>query len=112
MSAIAGRKGLIKVSGVGVAFVGEATTKVTANTVYQITNATKRGWDRAAAITVKKDGVAQAAALYTLNRLTDTVTFLADIGGAPVVTLDGTYLPLSNAAEAKSFSYKLMRDIL
>jgi hypothetical protein len=112
MSAIAGRKGLIKVSGAGVVFAAEATTKVTANTVYQITNAVKRVWDRAAAITVKKDGVAQAAALYTLNRLTGTVTFLADIGGAPVITLDGTYLPLANAAEAKSFSYKLMRDLL
>lgn len=111
MSAIAGKKGLVKVTGAGVAFTAEAFTTVTANTVYQITNATKRVWDRAAAITVKKDGVAQSAALYTLNRLTGTVTFLADIGVGHTITADGTYLPLSNAAEAKSFSYKLMRDI-
>lgn len=112
MSAIQGRRGLVKVTGAAVAFTAEACTTITANTVYQITNATKRVWDRAAAITVKKDGVAQAATLYTLNRLTGTVTFLADIGAGHVITLDGQYLPLSNAAEAKSFSYKLMRELL
>jgi hypothetical protein len=112
MSAIQGRRGLVKVTGAATAFTGEATTRITANTVYQITNAAKRIWDRSATITVKKDAVTQAANLYTLNRLTGTVTFLADIGGAAVVTVDGSYLPTSNAAEAKSFAYELMKDLL
>lgn len=112
MTATAGRKAQVKVSGAPVVFTGEATTKLVANTVYQVTNAVKQTWDRAVAITVKKDGVAQAAALYTLNRLTGTVTFLADIGGAPVVTVDGSYLPLSLAAEAKQFNYDLIAQQL
>lgn len=111
MSAIAGKKGLVKVTGAGVAFTAEAFTTLTANTKYQITNAIKRVWDRALPITIKKDGVSQAASLYTLDRLNGTVTFLADIGGGHVITADGTYLPLSSAAEAKSFSYRLMRDL-
>jgi len=112
MTAIAGRKAAVKVSGAPVAFTGEATTKLVANTVYQITNAAKQTWDRALPITVKKDGVSQAATLYTLNRLTGTVTFLADIGGAPVVTVDGSYLPLSLAAEAKQFNYDILAQLL
>lgn len=112
MSATQGRRGLVQVTGAPVAFAGEAMTTLTANTVYQITNTTKRVWDRVAAITVKKDAVAQAATLYTLNRLTGTVTFLADIGGGHVITTDGSYLPLSSAAEAKSFRYELARDLL
>ena len=110
--ALTGKRGLVKVTGAAVPFTGEATTKITANTVYQITNAARRILDRTAAITVKKDGVTQSATLYSLNRLTGTVTFTADQGGTAVITLDGSYLPTSNAAEAKSFSHKLSKDLL
>ncbi|MGH9424580.1 MAG: hypothetical protein ACRD3J_31695 [Thermoanaerobaculia bacterium] len=112
MTAIAGRLAAVKVSGAPVAFTGEATTTLVANTTYQITNAVKRTWDMTVAITVKKDGVAQSAALYTLNRLTGTVTFLADIGVGHTITVDGSYLPLSLAAEAKQFSYTLSAQLL
>jgi hypothetical protein len=112
MSAIAGKRGLVQLTGAAVAFVGEACTTVTANTIYQITNAAKRVWDRALPITVKKDGVTQAAALYILDRLNGKVTFLADIGGGHVITLDGSYLPLSTAAEAKTYGYAITADQL
>lgn len=112
MAGISGKRAQVKVSGSGLSFTAEATTKVTANTVYQITDTAKRVWDRSATITVYKDAVAQAATLYTLNRLTGTVTFLADIGAAPAITVTGTYLPLSVAAEAKSYTYGIQKAAL
>lgn len=112
MAAKPGRLGLIKVTGAGLAFTGEACTTISANTVYQITNTVKQVWDRSAAITVLKDAVSQSSALYTLNRLTGTITFLADIGGGHTITVTGTYLPVSTAAQAKTYSYALSANNL
>ncbi len=109
--AIQGRKALVKVSGTSSAFAAEATTAVTAGTVYQITSTAKRVWDRSATITVLKDAVAQAATLYTLNRLTGTITFGSTVG-ASVITVTGSYLPLSTAAEAKQYSYTVSQSPL
>lgn len=99
MAAAAGRKIRIKVSSAAVSFTGEAFTNSGDNKTYQITNAAKRVWERAATITVKKDAVVQSPTLYTLNRLSGKVTFTAD-QGAGVITADGSYLPMSLAAEA------------
>jgi len=113
--ALAGRKALVKASGAAVAFLDEPTTKVTANTVYQITNTAKRVLDRTATITVEVDADGAGAggfvvadpSTYTLNRLTGTVTFSADQGVDAVVRMDGSYLPLTTVAEARSYSYAL-----
>lgn len=107
MAALSGKNAAIYVSGVSTSFTDEACTTVSANTVYQITNTAKRVWDRSVTVTVKKDTVAQAATLYTLNRLTGTVTFLADIGGGHTITVSGNYLPISQAAQAKTYSYTI-----
>lgn len=107
MAGKSGKKAQVKVSGAATAFTDEATTEVTADTVFQITDTAKRVWDRTATITVKVDTVTQASSLYTLNRLTGTVTFLSAIGAAAVVTVSGSYLPLSTAAEAKSYRYSV-----
>lgn len=109
MAARPGKRAQVRVSGGAVAFAGEAFTTVTANTVFQITNAAKNVWDRTAAIVVKKDAVIQSAALYKLNRLSGTITFLADIGGGHVITADGSYLPMANAIEGKSFTWEVTR---
>ena len=111
MSGKSGRRAQVKVSGAAVTFTTEATTTVTANTVYQITDATKRVWDPTAAITVYKDAVSQSPTLYTINRLTGTITFTAD-QGASVITVSGSYLPLSLAAEAKEYSYDRTAQML
>src|SRR5688572_23659970 len=102
MAAAAGRKIRVKVSGAAAAFVDEACTNSGDNKTYQITNAAKRVWDRSVTVTVKKDAVAQSATLYTLNRLSGKITFAAD-QGAGVITVSGSYLPMSLAAEAKSW---------
>jgi len=105
--AVAGKKALVKMSGTGIAFTAEAFTTLTANTVYQITSTIKRVWDPFATITIKKDGVAQATNLYTINRLNGTVTFLADIGAGHTITADGTYLPMTTILEGTAYSWEL-----
>lgn len=106
MSGLAGRRALVKVTGDAVAFTAEATT-ASGNITYQITSATKRVWDRTAAITVKNSGVTVDPAVtpYTINRLTGTVTFLTSV--VRVITIDGSYLPVSVAAGAKSYTWQL-----
>lgn len=102
MPAQAGRKIRIKTSGAAIAFTDEACTNSGDNLTYQITNAAKRVWDRAATITVKKDTVVQSATLYTLNRLSGKITFGVS-QGAGVITVSGSYLPMSLVAEARSW---------
>lgn len=107
MPALSGKGAAVYASGAALSFTDEATTTLTANTVYQVTNTAKRVWDRSTTITVKKDAVAQASSLYTLNRLTGTVTFLADIGGGHTITVSGNYLPMSQVAQGKAYSYQI-----
>jgi len=112
MSGTPGRRAQVKVSGAPVAFITEACTTLLANTKYQITNPVKGVWDRAIAVTVFKDAVLQAANLYTINRLSGTITFLADIGAGHVITVTGSYLPMAAAIEGKTFSYEITRQNL
>jgi hypothetical protein len=106
MPGVAGRKALVKVAGAAVAFVTEACTNSGDSKTYQITNAIKRVWDPTIAITVFYNAVLQAANTYTINRLTGKITF-AVAQGASAVTVTGSYLPLSNAVRAKSFSWNV-----
>jgi hypothetical protein len=106
--ALPGRKALVKVSGAAVAFTDEATTANVDRTRYQVTNAAKRVWDRTAAVVVERDtgggyGVV-ASTEYTLNRLKGTVIFNSAQAVGAAVRVDGSYLPMSTAAEAKAYS--------
>jgi hypothetical protein len=112
MPAKPGKNARLYVSGAAVSFTDEACTTLVANTTYQITNTAKRIWDRSIAITVKKDAVSQASTLYTLNRLTGTVTFNSDIGGGHTITVSGSYLPTSQAAQAKSYDYSITAGLI
>jgi hypothetical protein len=111
--AIAGRKAQVKVAGALVAFTNEPTTAVTPLVDYQVTNAAKRVWDRAMTPTVQvsTDGgttyPTASATLYSINRLTGTVTFSPALTGTPLVRVSGSYLPLSVVAEASEYSYSL-----
>jgi hypothetical protein len=103
MARFAGKYCNVKASGTGVATTGEATTDVGGvHTTYQITNAAHQVLDPQAAVTVKKNGVTQAAALYTVDRLFGRVTFLSALLGTDVVTIDATYLPMTSVAQAKA----------
>ena len=53
---IAGRRALVKVTGVPVVFTDEATTDSGDHQTYQLTAALKRVWDRATTLVVNVDG--------------------------------------------------------
>jgi hypothetical protein len=110
MTAIAGRKSLVKVTGAPVVFTDEATTGDVAHEVYTITAATKNCWDPSAAIVVKVDGVAVTTG-FTVERLVGRVTFAAS-QGASVVTVSGSYLPLSTAAGCKEYTISRARALI
>ena len=102
MMALAGKKALVKVSGVAVAFTNEVTT-TSDNKSYRISNPVKGVWERTAALTVKVGGVVTGEN-YSINRLKGTVTFDVANPTRGSVTLDGEYLPMSTALEAHEWS--------
>lgn len=93
------------------AFTAEACTNSGDHALYTITNAAKRVWDRAVAITVYEDAVPTVEA-YTINRLCGTITFANVDAGRGAVTVDGSYLPMSTAARAKQFAFTITMGLL
>lgn len=92
----------VKAGGTATAFTNEATTKLTANTVYQITDATKRVLDPDTAIVVEVDpdgGGASpyapvAVSTYTVDYMFGKITFTADQGASATVRIaSGKYIP-------------------
>jgi hypothetical protein len=105
--ALAGRKALVKVSGTAIAFTDEATTADGDRKRYQVTNTAKRVWDPTVAIVVERDtggGFGVVSTGYTLNRLKGTVIFTAAQAPGTVIRVDGSYLPMSTAAECTSYN--------
>lgn len=97
---------VVKLSGTTTAFTNEATTAVSAGTVYQITNTSKRIVDPDVAITVKDGGVTVAATLYTFDYLFGIVTF-SGYSAAGAVTVDGSYLPTHTVTDARMSSVSM-----
>lgn len=100
-------------SGTSTAFSNETCTEVSA-TVFQITDADKRVWDRTASITVEvsTDGGSTWTENTdnTIDRLFGTITFDSSQTGNDV-RVSGNYLPMTNVAEAKEFEWSLTRNI-
>ncbi len=113
MAATPGYSAVVKASGTSTVITTEATTDLAgAHTAFQITDATKRVLNPAVVVVVKKDTVIQSAALYTVNYLFGTITFLSTIGAGHTVTIDGAYLPMYAVATAKEFTLDLLNDLL
>jgi predicted secreted protein len=110
MTAIAGRKSLVKVTGDATNFADEATTGEATHKIFTITAATKNCWDPSAPITVKVDGAAVTTG-FTVERLVGRVTFAAS-KGASVVTVSGKYLPLSTAAGCREYTINRARALI
>ncbi|HET7657517.1 MAG TPA: hypothetical protein VFK37_04435 [Bacillales bacterium] len=114
--AVAGFKAQVNVSGTPVAFADEPTTPNADLTTYQINDNLKRVWDAQADITVEQstDGGttwnATDPKTYKLNRLTGTVLFDAAQASGEQVRVSGQYLPMSKAAEAYEYKYKIEAD--
>jgi hypothetical protein len=112
---------VIKTAGTSTALTNEATSKVTANKVYQITDATKRVLDRGATpvIEVDADGAGAGAwavadpATYVIDYLFGKVTFLADQGADAVVRFaSGNYLPMVERTGFNSYRLTLGGEVL
>lgn len=98
----------IKAGGPSTAMVAEACAG--SGTAWQVTNTARRIIDPAVAVTVKDNGVAVAADLYTVDYLFGNITFTASKVGP--ITIDGNYLTPVDVAEAKEATFKLEREML
>lgn len=106
-----GRQALIKASGTATTMTDEPMTNVaSANTNYQITEASKRIIAPYGAVVVEVNTVAASSALYTVNRLTGTVTFLTPLTGSETVTITADYLPMSTIADASEWSLDISNN--
>jgi hypothetical protein len=118
MAETAGYKTTVYKGGEAVATTNEPTTKVTANTVYQITDATKRVLDPTVTVTVEVDadgagaGGYVAGTGYTVDYYTGTITFAADQGASALVRVSASYIPLLSVASARAAGIKRARTIL
>lgn len=121
MAKTAGYLSVLKTGGTPTALTNEACSKITANTVFQVTDAVKRCLDPDTAIVVQVDadgagGGAYATAgatTYTVDYLTGTITFLADQGASATVRISsGKYIPLLTVADVDDVSADLGREEL
>jgi hypothetical protein len=111
---------VIRGPGSSTAFTNEPTTKLTANTRYQLNTDAKRLLDPAVAVTVEVDadgggGGAYAVAdpsTYSINYLFGIVTFLADQGSAALVRVSASYLPVLDLAGVREWNYTCSRTVL
>lgn len=108
MAELAGKSVVIKVSGAATSMTGEVTSTED-DTVYQITEATKRVLDRDTAPTVLDGGSATEEA-YTVNYLNGTITF-EEADENRVITVTGKYLPMTTAAYAYDMSRREECDL-
>jgi hypothetical protein len=118
MGAAAGHNSTFSTGGTATSFTNEATTRVTANTVYRITDAVKRVLDPGTAVVVEVDADGAGAGAYAvadpssyaLDYLDGKVTFTADQGGSALVRVSGKYIPRLVVATAKSTYVDIGQD--
>jgi hypothetical protein len=120
MSETAGWPTIVKRGGAAVTLTNEATTKLMPNTVYQITDATKRLLDPMTAVVVQVDADGAGAggyvtadpSTYVLDYYTSKITFLADQGSSALVRVSGKYIPALSVGAARAVSVKRARTTL
>jgi len=104
----------VKITGTSTAFLNEATTNAGDNKTYQITDSTKRVWDKSVSLTVEvsTDGGTTwnpVSTGFTVQHLNGTIVFdTAD--ASRLVRVSGNYLPLSAVAEVHEFTLTLTAD--
>ncbi|MDP2275284.1 MAG: hypothetical protein Q8K32_31350 [Archangium sp.] len=116
----AAHTGVIRGQGTSTAFVLEPTTKLTANTRYQLNTDLKRLIDPAVAVVVEVDAdgaggggyVVANPSTYTVNYLFGIITFLADQGAPALVRVSGSYLPVIDLLGVTSWEFTCMRTVL
>jgi len=100
----AGYVATIKQQGASTVFTDEATTN-TAGLEYQITDTTKRIWNRAVGITVEDNAVAVAAVdIESIDYLFGKVTFVVGYVPTGAITVTGEYYPTTALGRANGFT--------
>lgn len=116
MSQSAGFNTTLKAGGDPTTLTNAATTKITSNTVYRITNAARRVLDPDTAVVVEVDatggGSWAAAGSHTVDYFTGTITFGSDQGSSALVRVSGKYIPLLTVGYARSVGVNLSTDEL
>jgi hypothetical protein len=107
MAELGGQSAVVKISGVAVPMVGQATN-TTDNKKYTITLASRQVLSRLGNHVVKVAGVPTAEA-HILNRLEGSVTFEVANPARGAVTIDGEYIPMTSVVTAHE--YKLGRAV-
>lgn len=109
--ASAGYPAAVKLSGTPTAMVAEATTELVADTVFQVTAATRRILDPDAALTVLVNAI-PVASNFVVDYLFGKVTFSPALAPGDVVTLTGNFLPMTeDVLEAREASVSMKRTI-
>lgn len=111
---VAGYNAELKLGGTPTAFTDEATTSLS-SVRFQITDATKRVWNRTTLPTVKIDAVAQGSSTYDLDYLFGIVEFNTAPSSSTVTTVSGDYLPVGSSeriANCNSYELNLEGSIL
>lgn len=116
---IAGFSTTVKAGGPSSALSNAPTTRLAANTVYQVTDAAKRVLDPSVVVTVEVDAdgagaggyVVAAPSSYRVDYLFGRITFDSDQGASALVRVSGAYLSPVDVAEAKEASVSLVRTL-
>ncbi len=112
MAPVAGYNGDIYLaSQTSLAFLDEATTDSGAHTTYTITEDTKRFWDPDVAVSVEVNGGAPAGT-YTLQYCGGVIIFDVALAGGDVVTVSGSYLPITQVGEGRKWSLDTGRNLV
>lgn len=111
---------IVRAQGPSTAFTLEPTTKLVANTVYQLNTDAKRLLDPAVALLVEVDPDGGGAApyatapssTYVVDYLFGIITFLADQGASALVRVSGSYLPVLDLIGVTDAKYSASRTVL
>jgi hypothetical protein len=110
MTASASYTSSIKKSGISTAFTGETMSNTTGNS-FRIDDVNKRIFDRDATFTFYEDAVAILESdIVKVDYLFGTVEFATAKTG--VVTVDGSYMPVTDIAGAKDYTLNIGSTIL
>ncbi len=111
---------VVRGRGTSTAFTNEPTTKLTANTVYQLNTDARRLLDPSVPVVVEVDAdgaggggyVVAPASSYTVNWQFGIITFAADQGAPALVRVSGSFLPVIDLIGITSWSITQSRDVL
>ena len=105
--ALQGYNAEVKVQSTPIAFTDEATS-TSDDTKYTITDTGKNIWDYDSTVVVKDDGTITSE-VYTISRLTGSITF-DSVDATRVITITGEYTVPTTVATADEYTFTMTAD--